>query len=72
MHCQFIRATCSNSVYYFELFVYHSYISFVFSSIRCMLLGHYLRGLEYRLELMELLSLTSNAENDASGSEQVA
>ncbi|XP_061373878.1 uncharacterized protein LOC133316172 [Gastrolobium bilobum] len=38
----------------------------------CMLLGHYLRGLEYRMELMELLSLTSDAENDASGSEQVA
>ncbi|XP_059447325.1 uncharacterized protein LOC132178789 isoform X1 [Corylus avellana] len=37
----------------------------------CMLLGHYLRGLEYRMELMELLSLTSNAENDAPGSEQV-
>ncbi|KAK4848752.1 hypothetical protein QYF36_016905 [Acer negundo] len=30
----------------------------------CMLLGHYLRGLEYRMELMELLSLTSNSEND--------
>ncbi|XP_028118483.1 uncharacterized protein LOC114316028 isoform X1 [Camellia sinensis] len=29
----------------------------------CMLLGHYLRGLEYRLELMELLSLPSNVEN---------
>jgi hypothetical protein len=38
----------------------------------CMLLGHYLRGLEYRMELMELLSLPSNAENDASGGEQVA
>ncbi|CAN0927084.1 hypothetical protein LINGRAHAP2_LOCUS35681 [Linum grandiflorum] len=25
----------------------------------CMLLGHYLRGLEYRMELMELLSLTN-------------
>ncbi|KAG2704113.1 hypothetical protein I3760_06G169400 [Carya illinoinensis] len=37
----------------------------------CMLLGHYLRGLEYRMELMELLSLTSNAENDASSDEQV-
>ncbi|XP_059652959.1 uncharacterized protein LOC132300048 [Cornus florida] len=33
----------------------------------CMLLGHYLRGLEYRLELMELLSLPSNVENDACG-----
>ncbi|KAL4615292.1 hypothetical protein ACB092_07G113000 [Castanea dentata] len=38
----------------------------------CMLLGHYLRGLEYRMELMELLSLPSNAENDASSGEQVA
>lgn len=37
-----------------------------------MLLGHYLRGLEYRMELMELLSLPSNAENDASSGEQVA
>ncbi|KAG8368448.1 hypothetical protein BUALT_Bualt15G0046500 [Buddleja alternifolia] len=32
----------------------------------CMLLGHYLRGLEYRLELMELLSLPYVAESDAS------
>ncbi|KAE9589362.1 hypothetical protein Lal_00000621 [Lupinus albus] len=38
----------------------------------CMLLGHYLRGLEYRVELMELLSLTSDAENDGTGNEQVA
>ncbi|WCJ17861.1 hypothetical protein M5689_000248 [Euphorbia peplus] len=38
----------------------------------CMLLGHYLRGLEYRMELMELLSLTGDAENDACGDEQVA
>ncbi|KAJ4716194.1 MAR-binding filament-like protein 1 isoform 1 [Melia azedarach] len=38
----------------------------------CMLLGHHLRGLEYRMELMDLLSLTSNAENDVHGDEQVA
>lgn len=38
----------------------------------CMLLGHYLRGLECRLELTELLSLTSDAENDASGSQPIA
>ncbi|XP_002518642.2 uncharacterized protein LOC8280975 [Ricinus communis] len=38
----------------------------------CMLLGHYLRGLEYRMELMELLSLTSNVEIDGCGDEQVA
>lgn len=38
----------------------------------CMLLGHYLRGLEYRVELIELLSLSSDAENKASGDEQVA
>ncbi|XP_022148833.1 uncharacterized protein LOC111017393 [Momordica charantia] len=31
----------------------------------CMLLGHYLRGLEYRMELMNLLSLSSNVENAA-------
>ncbi|XP_062089777.1 uncharacterized protein LOC133796321 [Humulus lupulus] len=30
----------------------------------CMLLGHYLRGLEYRMQLMELLSLTNDSEND--------
>ncbi|KAM7482447.1 hypothetical protein LguiB_007030 [Lonicera macranthoides] len=36
----------------------------------CMLLGHYLRGLEYRMELMELLSLPSDAENNTSGGEQ--
>lgn len=33
----------------------------------CMLLGHYLRGLEYRMELMNLLSLSSNVENAAGG-----
>ncbi|XP_030553136.1 uncharacterized protein LOC115757160 [Rhodamnia argentea] len=38
----------------------------------CMLLGHHLRGLEYRLELAELLSLTVDAENDTSGSGQVS
>ncbi|PKI71661.1 uncharacterized protein LOC116203568 [Punica granatum] len=37
----------------------------------CMLLGHYLRGLEYRLELVELLSLTAEAETDVPGSERV-
>ncbi|GMH02828.1 hypothetical protein Nepgr_004667 [Nepenthes gracilis] len=33
----------------------------------CMLLGHYLRGLEYRMELMELLWLPSDAEDDSGG-----
>ncbi|KAL2324246.1 hypothetical protein Fmac_023304 [Flemingia macrophylla] len=37
----------------------------------CMLLGHHLRGLECRLELMDLLSLTSDAENDASGDQSI-
>ncbi|GAB2291730.1 hypothetical protein Dimus_025979 [Dionaea muscipula] len=37
-----------------------------------MLLGHYLRGLEYRMELMELLPLSSNPEEEdpAFGREQ--
>ncbi|KMT01101.1 hypothetical protein BVRB_9g223560 [Beta vulgaris subsp. vulgaris] len=38
----------------------------------CMLLGHYLRGLEYRTQLMELLSLSPNVEDDCNDSEQVA
>ncbi|XP_039018239.1 uncharacterized protein LOC120149573, partial [Hibiscus syriacus] len=37
----------------------------------CMLLGHYLRGLEYRLELMEILMLTSSPHNNGCGDEQV-
>ncbi|KAJ8768904.1 hypothetical protein K2173_023899 [Erythroxylum novogranatense] len=38
----------------------------------CMLLGHHLRGLEYRMELMELLSLTKDVGNDdAYGNGQV-
>ncbi|XP_058769499.1 uncharacterized protein LOC131643325 [Vicia villosa] len=37
----------------------------------CMLLGHYLRGLEYRMDLTELLSLTNDGENDVSGNEQI-
>lgn len=36
-----------------------------------MLLGHYLRGLEYRLELAQLLSLTAEGETDIPSSEQV-
>lgn len=31
----------------------------------CMLLGHYLRGLEYRAELMQLLALPGATESDA-------
>lgn len=38
----------------------------------CMLLGHYLRGLEYRMELMELLSLTSDAGNEHRGNGNLA
>lgn len=40
----------------------------------CMLLGHYVRGLEHRLELMELLSLPNDSREDASAAsdEQVA
>ncbi|KAK8343890.1 hypothetical protein V6Z12_A07G045100 [Gossypium hirsutum] len=36
----------------------------------CMLLGHSLRGLEYCLELMELLSLTSNIKNNDCGGDR--
>ncbi|KAJ7967536.1 MAR-binding filament-like protein [Quillaja saponaria] len=38
----------------------------------CMLLGHYLRGLEYRMELIELLSLTIGIENDGTNGEQIS
>lgn len=38
----------------------------------CMLLGHYLKGLEYRMELTELLSLTSDPEGDTSDGHQIA
>lgn len=38
----------------------------------CMLLGHYLRGLEYRTQLMELLTISPTSEDDANGREQVA
>ncbi|KAL8060679.1 hypothetical protein ABFX02_02G040400 [Erythranthe guttata] len=37
----------------------------------CMLLGHYLRGLEYRVELMENLSLPCAVVSDASSGDQV-
>ncbi|XP_031132197.1 uncharacterized protein LOC116033587 [Ipomoea triloba] len=37
----------------------------------CMLLGHYIRGLEYRLELMELLSLPNGIQKDGSSIDQV-
>ncbi|KAL6517467.1 hypothetical protein OROMI_033168 [Orobanche minor] len=35
----------------------------------CMLLGHYLRGLEYRLELVELLSFPYVPDSDSSNGE---
>ncbi|BFG41973.1 hypothetical protein CerSpe_282470 [Prunus speciosa] len=38
----------------------------------CMLLGHYLKGLEYRMELTELLYLTSDAESDTLDGNQIA
>lgn len=38
----------------------------------CMLLGHHLRGLEYRMELVDLLSLTGNDESDTSDGKQAA
>ncbi len=61
-----------SQLYSSNLFKSELVFFFFLSPIRCMLLGHYLRGLEYRMELMELLSLPSNAENEASGGEQVA
>ncbi|KAK6946032.1 Protein of unknown function DUF760 [Dillenia turbinata] len=38
----------------------------------CMLLGHYLRGLEYRMALMELLSLPSHTKTDICTNEQIS
>ncbi|KAL6957392.1 hypothetical protein U1Q18_047948 [Sarracenia purpurea var. burkii] len=38
----------------------------------CLLLGHYLRGVEYRLELMKLFSLPSSSEYNADDGEQDA
>ncbi|KAK8311983.1 hypothetical protein V6Z12_D01G009100 [Gossypium hirsutum] len=37
----------------------------------CMLLGHYLKGLEYRMELIQLLSSTSKPKDNGHGDEQV-
>lgn len=37
-----------------------------------MLLGHYLKGLEYRMELTELLALTSDPEGDTPDGQQIA
>jgi hypothetical protein len=37
----------------------------------CMLLGHYIRGLEYRLELTQLLRISSNVGSFASGEDHV-
>ncbi|KAL6211772.1 hypothetical protein ACLB2K_016995 [Fragaria x ananassa] len=38
----------------------------------CMLLGHYLKGLEYRMELTELLALSSDPEGDTPDGQQIA
>ncbi|XXG63879.1 hypothetical protein AAC387_Pa05g1972 [Persea americana] len=38
----------------------------------CMLLGHYLRGLEYRVELMQLLTLSKVSNSDARDGEHAA
>ncbi|GJM95849.1 hypothetical protein PR202_ga12629 [Eleusine coracana subsp. coracana] len=37
----------------------------------CMLLGHYIRGLEYRLELTQLLRMSSDVGSFASGDDHV-
>lgn len=39
---------------------------------RCMLLGHYLRGLEYRVELMQLLTLSKVSNSEAQEGEHAA
>ena len=39
---------------------------------RCMLLGHHLRGLEYRMELMQLLALSGVSESDARDDKDVS
>lgn len=36
-----------------------SYLCWSYFINRCMLLGHYVRGLEYRLELMQLMTISS-------------
>ncbi|KAG1347887.1 putative TonB-dependent receptor [Cocos nucifera] len=38
----------------------------------CMLLGHYLRGLEYRLELMQLFTISGDTESVSQNSDYVA
>ncbi|KAJ6835340.1 uncharacterized protein M6B38_253335 [Iris pallida] len=38
----------------------------------CMLLGHHIRGLEYRLELMQLLTISSDVESVAHNDDYVA
>ncbi|XXG56988.1 hypothetical protein AAC387_Pa03g4268 [Persea americana] len=38
----------------------------------CMLLGHHLRGLEYRMELMQLLALSGVSESDARDDKDVS
>lgn len=43
-----------------------------FHAFRCMLLGNHLRGLEYRVELMQLLALPAVSESDAQDDEYVA
>lgn len=42
------------------------------NGFRCMLLGHYLRGLEYRVELMQLLTLSKVSNSDARDGEHAA
>ncbi|OAY79566.1 hypothetical protein ACMD2_06792 [Ananas comosus] len=37
----------------------------------CMLLGHYLRGMEYRLELMQLLSISTDAGSGSHDSDYI-
>uniref|UniRef100_A0A0D3FKU2 Uncharacterized protein n=1 Tax=Oryza barthii TaxID=65489 RepID=A0A0D3FKU2_9ORYZ len=37
----------------------------------CMLLGHYIRGLEYRLELAQLLRISTDVESSPSGDDLV-
>lgn len=69
LHMQYLCA--DNRFWETGVWKWFSFFAFSFFA-RCMLLGHYLRGLEYRVELMELLTLSNNAENSNNAGEQAS
>ena len=64
-----LQSRLNGGVYSYTIYIASDHL---FSELyRCMLLGHYIRGLEYRLELAQLLRMSSDVGSFTNGDDHV-